>query len=98
MTHSPAIIAFVVAIAGMILPAICLISNFDLVEMLKMSDLRLAAAATRSSVSSSSLSKAILGPDEPTFKACACESRKRLAKRCRLSLNTAKFSLRDQVI
>lgn len=82
-THKLAVIAFVVAIAGMIFPAISvvreiivfffghdgfdirLMSNFDLISMPKIYDLRLALAATKSKISSSSLSKLSNGEDAP---------------------------------
>lgn len=80
-THKLAVMAFVVAIAGIILPAISvnhiistafimektcirLISNFDRISMPKMNDLRLALAATKSKMSSSSLSKLSTGGGE----------------------------------
>jgi hypothetical protein len=73
-TQSPAVMALVVAMAGMMLPAISvmnqlrslkqdcgyprLISNFDLGSMPKIIARMFAVAATKSSVSPSSLSKA----------------------------------------
>lgn len=72
-TQSPAVMAFVVAMAGMMLPAISvmnqlrslkqdcrhprLISNLDLGSMPKIMARMFAVAATKSKVSSSSLSK-----------------------------------------
>ena len=56
--------AFVVAMAGIMFPAICLISKRDLVSIPNTIDLKLAAAATKSSVSSSSLSKVMTGSAE----------------------------------
>ena len=55
--------ALVVAIAGMILPAICLISNRDLFSIPKIVDRKLALAVTKSNVSSSSLSNVIMGSE-----------------------------------
>lgn len=67
-THRPATMALVVAIAGMILPAICLISNRDLDSIPKIMDRKLALAATKSNVSWSSLSKVIMGSAASTFE------------------------------
>ena len=64
-THRPATMALVVAIAGMILPAICLISNRDLFSIPKIVDRKLALAVTKSNVSSSSLSNVIMGSAVP---------------------------------
>jgi hypothetical protein len=61
--------ALVVAIAGMIFPAICLISNLDLVSIPKTIDRRLALAVTKSNVSSSSLSNVIMGSAESRLDA-----------------------------
>ena len=52
----PAIMAFVVAIAGMILPAICLTSKRVLNGMLKTDARKFAADVAKSNASSSSLS------------------------------------------
>jgi hypothetical protein len=60
--------ALVVAIAGMIFPAICLISNLDLVSIPKTIDRRLALAVTKSNVSSSSLSNVIVGSAVSPFE------------------------------
>ena len=74
--------AFVVAIAGIMFPAISiiniistafchekifirLISNFERISMPNINDLRLALAATKSKMSSSSLSKPSNGGGEP---------------------------------
>jgi hypothetical protein len=56
--------AFVVAIAGMILPAICLMSNLDFVAIPNTIDRKFAPAVTKSKVSSSSLSNVIVGSAE----------------------------------
>jgi hypothetical protein len=82
-THRPATIALVVAIAGMILPAICFMSNLDLVSIPKTIDRKFALAATKSSVSSSSLSKVIIGEAAEPLDV-ACISCNRLLSRSRL--------------
>jgi hypothetical protein len=51
-TQRPATIALVVAMAGMMFPAICLISKRDFVSIPKMMDRKLALAETKSRVSS----------------------------------------------
>mmetsp|Transcript_1320 Transcript_1320/g.4189 ORF Transcript_1320/g.4189 Transcript_1320/m.4189 type:complete len:460 (+) Transcript_1320:703-2082(+) len=61
-TMKPAMMAFVVAIAGMMLPAISLTSHRDWSGMWKTAERRLAAAVTKSRASGSSLSK----ESEPT--------------------------------
>ncbi|KAH3684900.1 hypothetical protein WICPIJ_004124 [Wickerhamomyces pijperi] len=57
--EKPAMKALVVATAGIMLPAMDLISNLDFNGMLKMWDLMLVDATTKSKVSSSSLSNSI---------------------------------------
>jgi hypothetical protein len=64
-TQRPATIALVVAMAGIMFPAICLISKRDFVSIPKMIDRKLALAETKSRVSSSSLSKVIIGSESP---------------------------------
>lgn len=54
ITIKAAMMAFVVAIAGMMFPAIDLMSNLDLVAMPNMCDLMFAAAVTKSIAASSS--------------------------------------------
>lgn len=68
-TQSPATIAFVVAIAGMMFPAICFMSNRDLHSIPKTKERRLELAATKSKVSSSSLSNVITGWKESAVAA-----------------------------
>jgi hypothetical protein len=85
-TQRPATIALVVAIAGMIFPAICLISNRDFVSIPKTIDRRLALADTKSSVSSSSLSNVIIGEAVESFD-FACISRNLILSRSKLRQN-----------
>ncbi|KAH3664782.1 hypothetical protein OGATHE_003597 [Ogataea polymorpha] len=68
--------ALVVATAGMMFPAICLISNFVFIGMWKIYDRRLAAETTKSKVSSSSLSKST-GPCLSLWEILHVESIKR---------------------
>lgn len=92
ITQRPAVIAFVVAIAGMIFPAIStsvisliicsgvkslrLMSNLDLGCIPKTIDRILALAATKSSVSSSSLSKESTAVEVPLLSPVwACSNR-----------------------
>ena len=82
-TQRLAVIALVVAIAGMMLPAICLMSNFDLSSIPNVIDRRLAVAATKSRVSSSSLSKVRTegGAPDGSFDWACCSRR---LNRCKL--------------
>jgi hypothetical protein len=59
--------ALVVAIAGIMFPAICLMSNLDLVSIPNTIERRFAPAVTKSRVSSSSLSKVIVGSAASPF-------------------------------
>ena len=93
MTHKAAVMALVVAMAGMMLPAICLMSNFDLGSMPKMMERRLALAVTKSRVSSSSLSKVRTGGEEVVLSATeACDCFRRWLSLRMLSQKTEKFS------
>ena len=96
-TQRPATIALVVAIAGMILPAICLMSNFDFGSMPKICARRFAVAVTKSRVSSSSLLKVMIGVGRLLWRAVARSSDKRLASRDRLSRKTTKLSAVVQI-
>ncbi len=102
--------ALVVAMAGMMFPAICFVSNLDFVSMPKMRDLRLALAVTKSRVSSSSLSNVMTGAASPEPLTALCRSCMRLlslrrlerlsqpslrvSRGSHLSLNTKTFSRR----
>ncbi|KAH3660047.1 hypothetical protein OGAPHI_007252 [Ogataea philodendri] len=77
---NPAMMALVVATAGIMFPAICLISNLVLSGIWNTCDRKLAAETTKSSVSSSSLSKST----GPVFR--------RWAILCVESTKTATFS------
>merc|ERR1719209_1349201 len=67
ITMQPAITALVVAIAGMMLPAMLFTSNLLLVEMLKMCIRMLAQAVTKLSAGRSSLSQTKKPSSSPFF-------------------------------
>jgi len=66
-------------------------SNSERVLMLKMMERRFALAATKSSVSLSSLSKVMIGAALPASAVARALSNRSL-RRCRLPTKTAKFS------